>query len=129
MISILSRTFLPITALAVIGGASTSVVHAEAETFERRGNGVIVHTAKGAVQVEVCSERAVHVFASATGVPARSVVPTVIRPCADASFSISSDDTGFQIRTRELTIDIDRDSGSVRFLASNGENILSEKSR
>jgi len=53
MISILSRTFLPITAIAVIGGLSTSVLHAEAEAFERKGNGVIVHTATGAVQVEV----------------------------------------------------------------------------
>src|SRR5882762_8668606 len=102
MISILSRTFLPITAIAVIGGLSTSVLHAEAEAFERKGNGVIVHTATGAVQVEVCSDRVVHILASATGVLARSIVPTVIRPCADTSFSTSSDDTGFQIRTREL---------------------------
>lgn len=128
-ISILFRSFLPIAALAAIGGLSTSDLHADAKAVERRANGVVVHTAKGAVQVEVCSDRVIHILASATAVPANSVVPAVIRPCADASFSTSSDDAEFQIRTRNLTIHIDRDSGSISFLASNGENILSEKSR
>ena len=129
MISIFSRTFLPMTALAVIGGLSASVLHADAEAVERIVNGAIVHTAKGPVRVEVCSDRVIHILAGATAVTAKVVVPAVIRPCEGASFSTSSDDTGFQIRTRELTIAVDRDSGSVRFKTSKGDMILSEKSR
>jgi alpha-D-xyloside xylohydrolase len=97
------------------------------QTIERLGNGAIVHSETGAVHVEVCSESVIHIFASASKMPIKPLVPTVIRPCDGVQFGISSDDSAFHIQTRKLKIEIAKDSGSVRFLSSDGQAILSEQ--
>ena len=124
-----SRTLLSLSIFTLAAGLAAPAPPAHAEAIERTANGVIVHVAKGVVQVEVCSDRVVHVLASAAGAPAKSVVPAVIGPCSDAAFTSSSDDARFHIETLALKIDIDRVSGSVRFLRAGGDNILSEQPR
>ncbi len=124
-----SRTLFPLSLFTLAVGLTAPPLHARADATERTPNGVIVHSAKGVVQIEVCSDRVVHILAGAAAIPAKSVVPTVIRPCAEAAFTSSSDDAGFHIQTRALKIDIDRKSGSVRFLALDGDMILSEEPR
>ena len=64
-----------------------------AQTSQQLANGAIVHSETGIVHVEVCSESVIHVFASASPMPIKSLVPTVIRPCENAKFTTSSDDS------------------------------------
>jgi alpha-D-xyloside xylohydrolase len=129
MLNIRNRALQFLTIFILIIGLVASALRANAQAVSRMPNGVMVHSGKGIVQVEVCSDRVVHILASATVMTERTVVPTVIRPCAGAAFTSSSDDAGFHIRTSKLRIDIDRDTGSVRFLTPEGDDILSEKTR
>src|ERR1035441_5444361 len=124
-----SRTLRFFTVIILVAGWAASAPQAHAEAFEQTANGVLVHAAKGVVQVELCSDRVVHILASAAGTPSKSVVPTVIQPCTKAAFSSSSDEAGFHIETRALKIDIDRVSGSVRFRRPDGDSVLSEPPR
>jgi alpha-D-xyloside xylohydrolase len=98
-----------------------------AQTVEPLANGAIVHAANGIVHIEVCSVSVIHIFASASPLPVTSLVPAVIRPCDGAKFTTSSDDLAFHIQTSELKIEIAKDTGSVRFLTSDGQTILSEQ--
>jgi alpha-D-xyloside xylohydrolase len=100
-----------------------------AQSIEQLANGAIMHSETGIVHVEVCSERVIHILASASPTPIKSLVPAVIRPCNGAKFTTSSDDSAFRIQTSTLRIEIAKDTGSVRFLASDGGNILSEDPR
>ena len=98
-----------------------------AQTMEKLANGAIVHSESGIVHIEVCSESMIHIFTSASPMPIKSLVPTVIRPCEGAQFTTSSNDSAFEIQTSKLKIEIARDTGDVRFLASDGQTILSEQ--
>jgi len=124
-----SRTLLSLSIFTLAAGLTASTTQAYAEAIERTANGVVVHAAKGVVQVEVCSDHVVHIRASAAGVSSQPFVPAVIQSCANAVFTSSSDNAGFHIKTRALKIDIDRDSGSVHFRRSDGAGVLSELPR
>ncbi len=124
-----TRTLLSLSIFTLAAGMASLAPQAHAESIERTANGVVVHPAVGMVQVEVCSDRVVHILATTAAAPAKSVVPAVIQPCASSAFTTSSDDAEFHIQTRTLKIDIDRDSGSVHFRASDGNGILSEEPR
>jgi len=99
----------------------------DAQTIDQMASGAIVHCDTGIVHVEVCSERVIHILTSASPTPSKSLVPTVIRLCDGAKFTTSSDHAAFRIQTSKLKIEISKDTGSVRFLASDGQTILSEK--
>jgi alpha-D-xyloside xylohydrolase len=124
-----SRISLALSMITLAAGLAALAPQAHAEAIERTKNGVIVHASKGVVQVEVCSDRVVHVLASVAGAPVKSVVPAVIGPCADSAFTSSSDGAGFHILTGKVKIDIDRETGSVHFLTSDGGKILGEQPR
>ena len=96
-----------------------------AEQFERTANGVLVHSTLGEVRVEACSERTIHVVAGdVQNKP--DIVPSVIRPCGGAAFSVHSDARSVRIQTSKLQVTIDRNTGAVRFLSAEGVSILSE---
>src|ERR1039458_8764469 len=120
-----SKTLSFLTACFLAVGFTESARHSDAEQVERTANGAIIRTATGVVRVDVCSDTVVHILENATGSPIKSLVPTVVRPCAGAQFTNSSDDTHLYLRTAKLKVDIARNSGSVRFLTSDGQTILS----
>jgi alpha-D-xyloside xylohydrolase len=122
-----SKTLSFLTACLFALGFTGSTRHGDAEEIERTANGAIVRTAMGVVRVEVCSDLVVHILANATGSSIKSLVPTIVRPCAGAQFTSSSDDSHLYLRTRKLKVDVARDTGAVRFLTSDGQTILSEQ--
>lgn len=129
MLNIRNRALQFLTIFILIIGLVASALRANAQAVSLMPNGVMVHSGKGIVQVEVCSDRVIHILAGIAAAPAKAIVPDVIRPCADTAFTSLSDNAGFHIRTGKLKIDIDRDTGSVRFLTSGGDDILREKTR
>ena len=98
-----------------------------AETIERSKDGVALRSSSGTLQVTVCSERVIHVVASPTIEIPKSIVPTVIRPCEGAPFTISSSASTVSIKTSALRVEIDRSTNSVRFLSDAGTPVLSEQ--
>jgi alpha-D-xyloside xylohydrolase len=95
--------------------------------IERKSDGVTVHYSGGSLHVAVCSERVIHVVASANDAIPKSVVPTVIRPCGGAPFTVSSDASTVAIKTSALKVEIDRATNSVRFLTAARQPVLSEQ--
>jgi alpha-D-xyloside xylohydrolase len=123
------RALFSLATFVLVIGLISSALQVHAEAVERTAHGVVVHSARGTVHVDLCSAGVVHVLASEKVLPAAAVVPTVIRPCAEIAFTSSTDDTGVHIRTGKLKIDIDRDTGAVRFMTLGGDRILSERTR
>jgi alpha-D-xyloside xylohydrolase len=121
-----SKKFL-LTTSALVLLFAFSTVRSGAQSIEHVANGAMVHTANGIVRIEVCSKSVIHIFASASPLPITSLVPAVIRPCDGGKFTTSSDNSTFRIQTSELKIEIAKDTGYVRFLASDGQPILSEQ--
>ena len=117
-ISFSVAAFIPALALPLLS-------HAQA--IERSKDGVALHSASGTLEVTVCSERVIHVVAGATDEIPKPVVPTVIRPCGGAPFTVSSDASTVSIKTSALTVEIDRATNSVRFLSAAGQSVLSEQ--
>lgn len=101
--------------------------HGGAQITEPLANGAIVHTETGIVHIEVCSESVIHVFSSASPIPIKPLVPTAIQPCGGAKFTTSSDASAIHIQTSKVKIEIARDTGSVLFIANDGQTILAEQ--
>jgi alpha-D-xyloside xylohydrolase len=115
----LSYSFVVILACSTVSIGSPTIKH--------EANGAVVPTSTGFVRVEVCAEDVIHIFASAADAPARPLVPTVVRACDGTKFTTTEDNYGLHLETRRLRIDVARDTGSVRFMTSAGEPILSEQ--
>jgi alpha-D-xyloside xylohydrolase len=113
-------------AIAFCAGAVLPL-DARAQTIERKTNGVTLHSPNGAVEIEVCSEKVIHVEASPTGDFPKPVVPVVILPCGGASFTVSSSASTVSVKTSALRVEIGRATGSVQFLTSTKEAVLSEQ--
>ncbi len=98
-----------------------------AQAIERSKDGVTLHSASGTLRVTVCSERVIHIVSGATDEISKPIVPTVIRPCGGAPFTVTSGATNLSIKTNALEVVIDRATGSVRFLTAAGQPVLSEQ--
>ncbi len=129
MFSFWTRNFLQCTVCVVVVVFCPAITFAGAPGIDPAGHGVIVHSASGLVQIDVCSDSVIHVLAGASRLPDKSLVPAVIRPCNEGSLTSSTDDTQFHLTTRKLRIDIDRSTGAIHFLTLKGENLLSEDPR
>ena len=119
-------SFLTIGIILALTAASG---RSDAQTVEKTANGAIVHTATGLTRIEVCSEGVIHVLAGTTALPEKSLVPTIVRPCADTAFTTGSDGSHLYLQTGKLKIDISKDTGAVRFSKPDGETILGEQPR
>lgn len=113
-------------ALALFGATFASCASINIQSFKRNANGVTFYSISGALRVEVCSERIVHVIASPTRVIPSAIVPAAIRPCGGSSFKIVTDTSTYTIQTSALQVRIDRETGTVHFLSADGSTILSE---
>ena len=79
--------------------------HSLAQEVERTPSGVIVHASTGTVRIDVCSDSVLHVVASTRTVPKLSVVPSVVKPCSDSTFTSSLDNERAYVSTGRLKVD------------------------
>jgi len=119
---------LPTLFLALfIASTSARASSHDSSDIEQKTDGVTVHTNGGTLHVAVCSERVIHVVASPTNEIPKSIVPTVIRPCGGADFTVSSDASTVFVKTSALRVEIGRATNAVRFLTAAGQPVLSEQ--
>ncbi len=106
----------------------TVLFRAQAQDLERTENGAVIHSAAGIVRVEVCSDSVIHIVAGAAASHAeKPAVPTIIQPCSGAKFTASSDGTHESVVTSKVTVEVDKQTGAVRFLTVGGDLVLSEQ--
>ena len=121
------RAFLVLFSVAAFIAVLTLPSLSDAQAIERSKDGVVLHSSSGILHVAVCSERVIHIVASATDEISKPIVPIVIRPCGGAQFTVSSDATTMSIKTSALRVEIDRATDSVRFMTAAGLPVLSEQ--
>src|SRR5580692_4392591 len=106
----------------------TVVPRGHAQDVERTENVAVIHSAAGLVRVEACSDSVIHIVAGpAASHPAKQIVPTVIQPCLDTNFAIGSDGSRVSVQTAKVKVEVDKQTGAVRFLTPGGDTILSEQ--
>ena len=123
------KVLAPLLAAILLPG--TALLHAQTPAVENLPNGVRLHLASGGtVQVEVGSERIIHVTAQPAGAAALPPGFVVINRWKPVAFQV--DDTQpktLGLSTAQLRVRIDRTTGAVSFLDLHGQPILSEQSR
>ncbi|MGA8670595.1 MAG: TIM-barrel domain-containing protein [Terracidiphilus sp.] len=123
----LSRLELVCSSCFVLLVCGAGQADSQTQTIERSGSGVVVHSSNGLVRVEVCSDSVVHIVAGRNAAPTAALVPTVVQPCADATYTTSSDSSHEYVRTRRLQVEVNINTGSVRFSSAGGQAILNER--
>lgn len=116
-----------LAALLVTGALVGLPATGQTSGIEKTTNGITVRSASETLHIGVCSPAVIHVVASAASEIPNPVVPVVTRPCRGAKFSVKSTSAMVSVETTILKVDIDRGNDSVRFLAANGDSILSEQ--
>ena len=112
--------------LALLGSTHPSCAASYVQSFERNASGVTLYSESGALSVEVCSANIIHVVASPTRKIPAAIVPVVIHRCDDNGFKVLADKAAITILTPALQVSVDRASGTLRFLTSDGKTILGE---
>ena len=81
-------------------------------------------------QVQVWTDRTIHVTSQPKGAPEFRPSDVVIRKWEPVKFTLSQDDPAvFAIRTAELRVTLDRRTGAVSFFDPQGKPLLGEKER
>lgn len=90
-------------------------------------DGISVRTAQGITRIDFCSDRVVHIVAGATSLPVKAVMPVVVERCAGVKFTTASSGSRLRLETKKLSVEIDRQTGAVRFLNLRGQPLLAEQ--
>ena len=89
-------------------------------------NGVTLRTSGGAMRVEVCGDRVVHVIASPTSEIPGPKVPIVMQPCQASKLQVKIGKKDIRLSTGTMTLSVDAASGAVTFLSADGKTLLAE---
>ena len=112
--------------LAFLGATCSLCASSNIQSFERNRNNVTLYSKNGALRIEVCSDRIIHVVASPTREIPAAIVPTVIGQCNGGDFKVASDKTTVTVSTGAVQVSVNRASGAIRFVSADGKTILSE---
>ncbi len=129
MFAITFKKLVSVHTISIIPMLAAASVRSDAQTVEKTANGAIVRAATGVTRIKVCCEGVIHVLAGTMALAAKPVVPTIVRPCAEGAFTTASDDSHLYLQTGKLKIDINKETGTVRFSKPDGETILGEEPR
>ncbi|HXR40714.1 MAG TPA: hypothetical protein VN776_16540, partial [Terracidiphilus sp.] len=105
------------TVLAFLGATASPCASSYIQSFERSANSVTLYSKSGALRIEVCSDRIIHVVASPTRKIPAAIVPAVIGQCNDSDFRVVSSESMVAIHTPALQVSVDRATGTLRFFS------------
>src|SRR5437868_6694265 len=84
---------------------------------QKDSNGVTLRTAVGAMRIEVCGDRVVHVIASPTSEIPLPTVPVVTHPCKARSLRVEVRKSEVRLYAEALTVKVDGATGQVSFFS------------
>lgn len=109
------------SAASLVGESQFTIKQSHAEP-----NGIAFQTVAGAMRIEVCGDRVVHVVASRTAEIPQPKVPIVTQPCRANDVQVHIGKTEAKLSTPALTVTIDMATGAVSFLSKDGKTLLAE---
>jgi alpha-D-xyloside xylohydrolase len=92
----------------------------------RDANGVTLRTTAGAMRIEFCGDRVVHVVASRTSEIPTPKVPVVTQPCRAENVQIETGKDKVKLHNGAIAVTIDTATGAVSFISSEGKPLLAE---
>ncbi|MFZ1014010.1 MAG: TIM-barrel domain-containing protein [Terracidiphilus sp.] len=105
-----------------------AVFRIHAQSLEKTDHGAVIHSKRGMVRVEVCSDNVVHIVAGPTANhPIKQIVPTVIQSCSGEKFTTTSDGSRDSVQTANVKVEVDEATGAIRFFTASGDLILGEQ--
>jgi alpha-D-xyloside xylohydrolase len=124
---IVQRRLLALFSLIAVSTAST----ASESQFAIRGShtdsyGVTLQTVGGAMRIEACGDRVVHIVASRTSDIPTPNVPIVTQPCRAKTVQVDVGKTRATVSTPAITVTVDSASGAVSFFSKDGKTLLAE---
>ena len=124
---IVQRRLLALFYLIAVSTAST----ASESQFSIKGSntdsyGVTLQTVGGAMRIEACGDRVVHIVASRTSDIPTPNVPIVAQPCRAKNVQVDVGKTGARVSTPAITVTVDSASGAVSFFSKDGKTLLAE---
>ena len=124
---IVQRRLLTLFSLIAVSTAST----ASESQFAIRGShtdsyGVTLQTVGGAMRIEACGDRVVHIVASRTSDIPTPNVPIVTQPCRAKTVQVDVGKTRATVSTPAITVTVDSASGAVSFFSKDGKTLLAE---
>ena len=124
---IVQRRLLALFSLIAVSTAST----ASESQFAIGGShtdsyGVTLQTVGGAMRIEACGDRVVHIVASRTSDIPTPNVPIVTQPCRAKTVQVDVGKTRATVSTPAITVTVDSASGAVSFFSKDGKTLLAE---
>jgi alpha-D-xyloside xylohydrolase len=89
-------------------------------------SGVTLQAAGGAMRIEACGDRVIHVVSSPTAEFPTPKVPVVAEPCHASNIVVKVGKKDVKVSTAEVTVSVDTATGAVTFLSKNGKTVLAE---
>jgi alpha-D-xyloside xylohydrolase len=96
------------------------------ESFVRDTRGVTFRSSSGAIRIDVCSDRVIHVVASPTSSIPKAIVPVVTETWTPTPFQMTEDAATFHLDTKAMRVDVEKSTGAVTFLDASGKVLLAE---
>ncbi|MGH9343861.1 MAG: DUF4968 domain-containing protein, partial [Terriglobia bacterium] len=96
------------------------------ESVRKDAGGLTLRMRTGLMRVRVCTDEIIHiVYTPGASIP-KQVVPVVNRVWTPVQFTVSDGKKTVALKTRDLEVLVDRNSGAVGFYTANGTPILQE---
>jgi alpha-D-xyloside xylohydrolase len=89
-------------------------------------NGVTFTTPDGAMRIEVCGDRVIHVVASPSPEIPNARVAVVTKPCKADNLQVQSAKDEVKLLTEAIAVTVDLATGAVTFLSKEGKPVLAE---
>jgi alpha-D-xyloside xylohydrolase len=89
-------------------------------------NGVTFQTAAGAMRIEACGDRVIHVVASPTSEFPSPKVPIVTQTCRANNLQVKVGKKETRLSTAAITVSVNAATGAVSFFSKDGKAVLAE---
>ena len=88
--------------------------------------GITFRTASGAMRIEFCGDRVVHVIASRTADLPTPKVPVVTQACRAGALKAETRNNEIRLSSSAVTVVVNPENGAITFLSKDGRAVLAE---
>lgn len=112
--------------LLLVAGAQRSAQASQVRSYSRTANGVQFSLDRGILDVQVCTDRIVHVVYTLRQTLPRPVVPAIKEDWIPSRFTVRKHGDFIRISTAKIIVSVARENGSLSFFDKHGNPILKE---
>jgi alpha-D-xyloside xylohydrolase len=115
-----------LAAVTSSAGSGAQVPRSSIQEPQKDSNGVTLQTGAGAMRIEVCGDRVVHVITSPTSEIPIPKVPVVTHSCRASGLRVEVGKTEVRLYAEAVTVKVDGATGELSFFSKDGKTLLAE---